>query len=179
MIPVSISPERLLLVLRNWKIVGALDIGLLSVMGFIFAYYEFPPTFYIQPVSYFLLTIYFLFIMNKSLTAHDISEKRITLKDVSGAFIKPKKVTEEEISISKEKKICMVCKGKLGRFNIYICPKCDVLYCENCARTLSDLENMCWVCEIPFDESKPVRPYKREEEKVVVEEKALKNSKNK
>ena len=40
---------------------------------------------------------------------------------------------------------------------------------KKCARTLSDLENMCWVCESPFDESKPVRPYKKEEEKEEIE----------
>ena len=83
---------------------------------------------------------------------------------VRGIFTKPEKVTEEEVSISKEKKICLVCKGIIARFNNYICPECDVLYCENCARSLSDLENSCWVCETPFDESKPVKPFKKEEE---------------
>ena len=66
----------------------------------------------------------------------------------------------------KEKKVCLVCKGKIGRFNNYICPECDVLYCENCARTLSELENMCWVCETPFDNSKPSKPFKKEKEEV-------------
>ena len=33
---------------------------------------------------------------------------------------------------------------------------------------------MCWVCETPFDESKPVKPYKKEVEKVEVEEKIQK-----
>ena len=83
---------------------------------------------------------------------------------VRGIFTKPEKVTEEEVSISKEKKICLVCKGIIARFNNYICPECDVLYCENCARSLSDLENSCWVCETPFDESKPSKPYKKEPE---------------
>jgi len=83
---------------------------------------------------------------------------------VRGIFTKLEKVTEEEVSISKEKKICLVCKGTIARFNNYICPECDVLYCENCARSLSDLENACWVCEAPFDESKPVKPFKKEEE---------------
>jgi len=91
---------------------------------------------------------------------------------VRGIFTKPEKVTEEEVSISKEKKICLVCKGKVLGFNSFIC-KCDVLYCEKCARTLSDSENMCWVCGVPFDKSKPVKPYKRAEEKVIVEEKNI------
>ncbi len=88
---------------------------------------------------------------------------------VRGIFTKPEKVTEEEVSISKEKKICLVCKGRIARFNIYICPECDVLYCENCARTLSDSENICWVCETPFDESKPSIPFKTEEEAIDLE----------
>ena len=80
-------------------------------------------------------------------------------------FAKPQKVTEEEVSISKEKKICLVCKGKLARYNIFLCPECNTFYCSKCAHALSDLENACWVCEVPFDESKPVRlPEKKEEE---------------
>lgn len=82
---------------------------------------------------------------------------------------KKEDITEEEVSISKEKKICLVCKGKVFGFNSFIC-KCDTIYCQKCARTLSDLENMCWVCGTPFDESKPVKPYKEEEkEKITIE----------
>ncbi|MCK4383934.1 MAG: L-2-amino-thiazoline-4-carboxylic acid hydrolase, partial [Candidatus Lokiarchaeota archaeon] len=50
------------------------------------------------------------------------------------------KITEEEVTYFKEKKICLVCKGNIKGFNNYICPKCEVLYCENCARALIDLE---------------------------------------
>ncbi|MFW9781809.1 MAG: hypothetical protein ACFFFB_05940 [Candidatus Heimdallarchaeota archaeon] len=74
---------------------------------------------------------------------------------------RPDQLTEEEVTIAKEKKICLVCKGKLSGFKLaFICPKCDTLYCENCVRILSDLENACWVCNNPFDESKPTQPYK-------------------
>ena len=75
---------------------------------------------------------------------------------------RPERITEEEVSFHKEKKICLVCKGKLSKFNIFICD-CDILYCENCARALSELENMCWVCNAPIDESKPVKQYPKEE----------------
>ena len=74
-------------------------------------------------------------------------------------------ITEEEVSISKEKKIYLVCKGKVLRFNNYICPECETFYCHKCARALIDLENACWVCDAPFDESKPVKPFKKEEER--------------
>ena len=38
-----------------------------------------------------------------------------------------------------------------------------------CAQAMSDLENMCWVCETPFDESKPIRPYKKQAEELEFE----------
>ena len=75
-------------------------------------------------------------------------------------------ITEEEITFYKEQKICLVCKGSAIRY-IYICPKCETLYCEHCARTVENTENACWYCGIPFDESKPTRPYNKEEAEVV------------
>ena len=54
-----------------------------------------------------------------------------------------------------------MCKRKVSKFNVFICD-CDALYCENCARALSTLENKCWVCNAPIDDSKPVRPDKVE-----------------
>ena len=78
-------------------------------------------------------------------------------------------ITEEEVSISKEKKICLVCKGRVRKFNIYICDY-DTFYCEKCARALIDLENACWVCGEPIDDSKPVKPFKKEEEIQIEEE---------
>ncbi len=79
---------------------------------------------------------------------------------------RPEEITEEQITFYKEQKICLVCKGKTIRY-IYVCPKCETLYCEHCARTVEDTENACWYCGIAFDESKPIRPYKKEEAEVV------------
>ena len=78
------------------------------------------------------------------------------------------KITAEEVTYFKEKKICLVCKGNIEGFNNYICPKCEVLYCENCARTLIDFENTCWVCEFPMDKSKPSKPFKRKEDEILI-----------
>ena len=69
---------------------------------------------------------------------------------------RPDVITEEDVTFHKEKKICLVCKGKLLR-SLYLCPKCDALYCDNCARTLANLENVCWVCDEPIDETKPIK----------------------
>ncbi len=88
---------------------------------------------------------------------------------VRGIFTKPEKVTEEEVSISKEKKICLVCKGKVGG-NIFMCTDCGTFYCQKCSEALSNLENACWSCNTPIDKSKPVKLPEKEEEKVIVED---------
>jgi hypothetical protein len=97
-------------------------------------------------------------------------------KNLLQIFSKPQKLTEEEVSISKEKRICLVCKGKLQRVN-YICPDCYALYCIKCADTLGTLENSCWVCTTPFDASKPIK--EPMEEEIVYEKDFKKKGKNK
>jgi len=82
---------------------------------------------------------------------------------VRGIFTKPEKVTEEEVSVSKEKKICLVCKGRLGGF-MFMCKDCGAFYCNKCTLALIELENACWACNNALDESKPVKPFKKEEE---------------
>ncbi|MBY8986875.1 MAG: tetratricopeptide repeat protein [Candidatus Lokiarchaeota archaeon] len=72
-------------------------------------------------------------------------------------------VTEERVAITKEKKICLVCKGEVLKFS-YIC-ECGAIYCDNCARALTNLENVCWVCEIQIDPLRPVKPYTEDEKK--------------
>ena len=64
-------------------------------------------------------------------------------------------------------------RGAVLRYT-YIC-ECGAIYCENCARAVSNLENICWACDDPIDYLKPVKPYK-EEEKVEVEKKREKKS---
>jgi len=78
-------------------------------------------------------------------------------------------IIEEKVTIHKEKKICLVCKGEASGF-AYNCD-CGVFYCENCARALTELENVCWVCNAPIDTSKPAKPYKEEKEKIDLKEK--------
>ncbi|MFX0076043.1 MAG: PHD finger domain-containing protein, partial [Candidatus Hermodarchaeota archaeon] len=68
---------------------------------------------------------------------------------------RPDQITEEEVTYYREQKICLICKGKVGGFNSYICTNCEALYHQDCARTLSKLENACWVCNQPIDETKP------------------------
>jgi len=82
-------------------------------------------------------------------------------------------IIEDEVAIHKERKICLVCRGDVFGFS-YIC-KCGANYCESCARAVSNLENVCWACEEAIDYSKPVKPYKDEEEKVEMGKKSKKN----
>jgi hypothetical protein len=87
------------------------------------------------------------------------TEKDIKIKDSIFRFTeRPAHITEEEITFHKEKKICLVCKVKAQKIT-YICPKCEAMYCINCANALTNLENACWVCNTPFDDSKPSKPY--------------------
>ena len=78
---------------------------------------------------------------------------------------------EEEVAVFREQKICLVCRGRIAGFNNFICPKCDALYCDKCARALSNMENICWVCESPLDITKPVQKEQLELEKIEIKEK--------
>ncbi len=52
----------------------------------------------------------------------------------------------------------IVIKGNASGFNIFVCSECGVLYCLKCAKALNTLENLCWVCDTPFDKTKPFKP---------------------
>ncbi len=91
----------------------------------------------------------------------------IVNKEKVGEFIDS---LEEEVSVFRDKKVCLVCKGEPSGFNVFICPECDSIYCDKCARALSDLENICWVCESPLDKSKPVQKEEEELEEIEIEE---------
>jgi hypothetical protein len=92
-------------------------------------------------------------------------ERKDDSDDFLKMFIKPKRITEEEVTYHKEQKICLVCKGRVSR-EIFLCPSCDVLYCIKCSNALSELENACWACETAIDDTKPVKLYDRKREKV-------------
>jgi len=81
---------------------------------------------------------------------------------------RPDRITEEEVTFHREKKICLICKGKIGGFN-FICSNCEALYCIKCSEMLASTENACWVCNSPIDKSKPVDLYPSVEEKIDIE----------
>jgi hypothetical protein len=94
-------------------------------------------------------------------------ESKISMIETLTGF-RPQDLTEEEVTFYREQKICLVCKGKAGGFNIFVCITCDALYCQKCARVLSQLENACWLCNSAIDDSKPVKLQAKEREEVEV-----------
>ncbi|UCD00707.1 MAG: tetratricopeptide repeat protein [Promethearchaeota archaeon] len=128
-----------------------------------------------------------LFIRNSKLQERIefLNLKRYVTKAINEVLEKKftPQTVEEKVTVHKEKKSCLVCKGEVERFNIYICPKCNSIYCNNCAQTLTTLENACWVCNAPIDSLKPIIPIQdhRKESKVKTLEKPknpLKEDKN-
>lgn len=166
MAPSLVNPNYFSRAAIYWFSVGIITISFCWLMFALYLIIGLPIIDLLMAFAGTLIATYFVYKFFKILKHEPELEEKEGLKDFLSSFARTQKVTEEEVSISKEKKVCLVCKGKIGRFNNYICPECDVLYCENCARTLSELENMCWVCETPFDDSKPSKPFKKEKEEV-------------
>lgn len=115
-----------------------------------------------------LSSVWFFYLgLRKEPEKREKKEKKEEIKIKDSLFRltkRPDYITEEEVTYYREQKICLVCKGNVGGFNNYICTACDALYCENCARALSNAENACWVCNEPIDKSKPSKPFKIIEE---------------
>ncbi len=156
-----------------------------AIPTFILNFFTLPSSLLIYGFEIIIVTIAFLcyalallilILINIRSEMISISEKtgKLMKPDILGVFTKPQRITEEEVSISKEKKICLVCKGKVLGIT-FICPKCETFYCEKCSKALIDLENACWACNAPIDKSKPSKPYKEEEEEITVEEKTSKD----
>ena len=92
---------------------------------------------------------------------------------------KPEALTKEEIAFYKEQTICLVCRKNFSRYtSLFICPECKSLYCQKCAQALTELENVCWSCDTPLDDTKPVKRIIKDKEKVRIEksEKLHKNN---
>jgi len=117
--------------------------------------------------SIITLSIYWFSRSMKLSKKQRIAPAQEVSRDLSNLYSRPEKLTEEEIAISKEKKVCLVCKGGISGYN-FICGKCGTFFCEKCAKALTELENACWSCKAPFDPSRPVRLEKPEEEHVGV-----------
>lgn len=117
-------------------------------------------TFFLRMGIIFSLIFFYLGLREESEVKQP--KKEIKIEEALFRITKrPDSITEEEVTFHKEKKICLVCKGKALKFT-YICPKCEALYCVNCAQALTNLENTCWVCETVIDDTKPSKSYKKD-----------------
>lgn len=112
--------------------------------------------------AYLSMVLLFVFIC-ATIVVFQVHE---TLPSRSEKFVKPDFIDEEDLTLYKERKICLVCKGNATGFEVYVCTDCGVLYCLKCAKALSTLENMCWGCDTPIDKSKPIQPLKGAEEEI-------------
>ena len=176
-IPTFVNPKYLSRASIYWLNLEILVIGVFFILIY-FAFYYTIPFFYFVALSFFIfILIYLLYRTMNIIKIEKISEvkakfseeKEVKMEDVLGIFSKPQKITETEIMFHKEQKICLVCKNKISRL-LYMCPECNALYCKKCSEALSTLENACWVCEIPIDESKPINILEKKEEEIKINE---------
>ena len=106
--PTMINPES---IVKYLKITGASAIGV--NFGFtVFVILYFPLGDFITQI---LADFFVILIVYYAIKSQQFYENKDVSKDFFEAWAKPKRVTEEEVSISKEKKICLVSKGKVSR----------------------------------------------------------------
>ena len=102
-------------------------------------------------------------------------ENSIGKKDKVKDFLKivsvRREFTQGEVISYRKQNKCLVCKQKTTLFK-YICD-CGALYCNRCAKALIQIENMCWVCNIPIDKLKPVIFNEMEEKGVKIDGKEI------
>ena len=96
---------------------------------------------------YAFYQIYIKIKSSESIIKVEYESRRIT--NILESFRKTHDFDRAEISISKEKKICVVCKKKIKRYS-FVCPGCKSFYCNKCIGKVSDKFNKCLVCNIWF-----------------------------
>jgi len=160
MFPITSNPERFSRFIHYWDFSSIVNIIIVVILEIFFISTGFPLSFIFGLNWFFLLIVVLQYHIIKDIKSQKVGIMKQDSLDISPnileMFTKPQKITEEEVSVSKERRICLVCKGKLAR-QMYICPYCGSFYCKKCSNTLTNLENACWVCNAPFDESKPVK----------------------
>ena len=157
-----------------WSFLIGVNLSLLFLGFYLLFFYQIP---YFYKIAMFGISIINIFIMiyavvqlkkiiHPKLTRRKIASKREDVRDLLKIFTRPKTLTEAEIAFYREQKVCLVCKGEVIGFNNFICPSCNVLYCAKCAIALSELENICWVCETTIDKTKPIKLLEKKDKKI-------------
>ncbi|MBA7641053.1 hypothetical protein ES703_48725 [subsurface metagenome] len=178
--PLIVDPNYFLRTPRVWLFLCILSIFLIFILfsySLVYGHYYYV----VQSLIIILLVILVSYEMIRAIRLQSSSEIGSESKeehpDVFSLITRPQKVTEEEISVSKEKGICLVCKGRVGGI-MFMCASCGTFYCIKCSEALSNLENACWACNEAIDKSKPVRLNNSEQEKVLVEKEMGEGYKN-
>ncbi|MFX1444796.1 MAG: hypothetical protein ACFFHV_15395 [Promethearchaeota archaeon] len=177
LIPTIFNPEKLLKSKKVWEIFITFNITMLFIyVLFLIVYYMFITVLFFAILGIFITSLNCFYSITRIVNISklpkvlkEILQQKDDDRDYLSAFVKPSHITEEEVTFHKEQKICLVCKAKVSRLN-YMCPKCDAIYCFKCAEALSNLENLCWVCNTQIDESKPIKEEVIKEEDITVED---------
>ncbi len=116
-----------------------------------------------QPGDFLIYIILIVIIVIISLIGVIIVRKRtkkeyetvLTKKDaiISSLQVKRKKISENNITLLKEKHNCLVHKGPIEGYS-YICPSCSAYYCVKCLEAIKKLDNSCWACGYNFETKK-------------------------
>jgi hypothetical protein len=184
--PMIIKPKLFSDALRYWYFFGFIQSSIIIGLAIFFVLF-FP--FQIKVISTIVafINVFLIYMIIKDIKSQQSiyiistkTTKTTPSSDFLRSFTKPEMITEEEVTISKEKRICLVCKGKISRHN-YVCPECETFYCNKCYNALTNLENACWECDTQFDVAKPVKSFEKEEEleEIEISERPQKKSKNK
>jgi len=167
-LPTIINPKIISRALTYWILFTVLAIPFLIVMLYIDIIKGLAFPYIIEFLVTFVFVYIIFFFIIKNIRSEIVSEGQEAEKGleskVLGIFTRPQKVTEDDVIFHRERKICLVCKGKLIR-SIYLCPECDALYCIKCSEAISTMENECWACYTPIDPDKPVKLKEKEEDK--------------
>jgi len=106
----------------------------------------------------------------KEIEKSEYEGPKVSLVTTLETYSRPDDLSEKDILYFREKTLCIVCKTFLQKFTkIFICPQCKSIYCAKCAQELIKIDNMCWGCAEPIDDSKPISPIKQEDEDIVVD----------
>ncbi|MGQ4875233.1 MAG: hypothetical protein ACP6IY_14295 [Promethearchaeia archaeon] len=110
----------------------------------------------ILSIEIMFLMLLYVNIKNSNIlkTLKKIKETKNRQPDFLRILLKPREINKNELEMVNKKKICVICKNKLGG-SVFICPKCRTIYCKKCFDFISDKENICWICKTPLNKNKP------------------------
>lgn len=168
--PMLINPDKLSIIKKYWKILAVFTIIISLSLTFYVLILGIDTFDIIMFLNYgFNIILIFILLYSAKLLNEDASRLETDNSNILGMFSRPKKLTEEEVSVSKEKKVCLVCKGNIRGIN-FMCGECGAFYCQKCYAALTDLENTCWSCDNALDMSKPVKNKEILQEALIADE---------